>query len=874
MAIASVHSNKKLIAQIVLLGFPTILLAFYFLFTANGYYEVLQNKWQVQGLVFGVGCIASLTFYSYRFRFITTVAFLLLIMILLYWILNRMVVGEFETPLLAINFRIFATLFFLGWMAGWGFSRSRYFTIAWSVVLLALQLLMVSKMDNISAKAIILSFVPILVYAFYIIYTAELIRNMNEDEKGFGWFITKRLLGFGVVIGLMLLVIFTSFNKEFYAIEKDWGGANSKQDKDGKQESMTRENKDGTISNKETMQVTSSLQRGKNRLVFVARLDNYMPDGVTPNPLYFTTYYYTKFDTLTQTFEVDSLMPKNDLFRPDPSKIPLYFAKTDSSVITNTMATLKRKVVNADIYTVNLSPSEYLAPSTAFFCQPIAVDKDFKDQYRSAYRAKMWVSELNSAYFVYNPAGNYSLEDFQQQRFGELRTVTNYDQLDQQFMNYYTFMPDNEEYKRIRELALQITKDAKTPVDKMIAIRNYFLGKDEYGQPLFKYSDNPGIPGLPSASKLNYFLFENRKGYCAYYAGATLFLLRSLGIPSRIAAGFLTIDRSTKNPGWYWFYEDQAHAWVQLYFPGYGWMDFDTTVPDEEAQQSPQPDQTPPLNMQQAYFVANGKVESIDTVKKMMQLHVDKILYHDKELNPAEPTSLMMDLSVASITRDSGIVRMGELRKGMDVVAVSYAEAIKNLPPAPSDNFKSIINKIPKPVPTDEVRIMDPGAKKQAQKAKDQEEKSLGWWQIMWISIGVLAGFVFLLFATPSLIWVFLHNRAKREAHPRTKAYRVHRAGMYYLNQLGYERTNTSPADYANNIDQRFGTSFASFNNIYQKTKYSTQPLSEKEATIVNQFYLPFIQRVKQQVPFKKRFSRFLNLYNTIHFFTQPKINR
>ncbi len=80
-------------------------------------------------------------------------------------------------------------------------------------------------------------------------------------------------------------------------------------------------------------------------------------------------------------------------------------------------------------------------------------------------------------------------------------------------MDYYTFMPANEEYNRIRELSQRLTKNSRTPVDKMIAIRDFFTSKDEFGQPLFRYSDNPGIPGLPSASKLNYFLFENRKGY-------------------------------------------------------------------------------------------------------------------------------------------------------------------------------------------------------------------------------------------------------------------------------------------------------------------------------------------------------------------------
>jgi protein-glutamine gamma-glutamyltransferase len=874
MAITSLHSSKKLIAQILLLGFPTIALALYFLYTANSYYEVLQNKWQMQGLVFAIGCIASLTFYSYRFRFLTTIGALLLFIVFLYTILNNVVVGEFETPLLSINFRIFSTLFLLGWLIGWGFARSRYFTVFWSLLLLTAQVLIVSGISDISVKAILVSFVPVLIYAFYIMYTSELIRNMNEQEGKFGWFILKRLLGFGILIGVLLLVVFTTFREEFSSIEKDWGKGQGKEKGQGASESMTRQNKDGTVSNKESMQVTGSLQKRSNRLVFVARLDNYMEGGMTPNPLYFTTYYYTKFDTLTQTFEIDPEMPKNDLFRPDPSKIPLYFAKTDSSVIANSMATLKRKVVNAEVYNVNLAPTEFLAPSTAFFCQPISVDKDFRSQYRSAYRAKMWVSELNSAYFVYNPAGNFMLENFQQSRFQELRKAGSYDTLDRQFRDYYTFMPANEEYKRIKELALEITKDALTPVDKMIAIRDYFLGHDEYGQPLFKYSDNPGIPGLPSASKLNYFLFENRKGYCAYFAGATLFMLRALGIPSRIAAGFLTVDRSTKNPGWYWFYEDQAHAWVQLYFPGYGWIDFDTTVPDEEAQQSPQPDQTPPLNMQQAYLVANGKVEMIDTVKKKMQLQVDKLLYHDKELNPDKTTSLLMDLSIATVIRDSGIVSLGEIKKGMEVVAVSYAESIKNLPPLPNDNFRSIVEKLPSPVPIDEVKIMNPEEKKNVPAPLKDEERSLSWWQIIWIGIGIILGFLALLFASPFLLWSYYNMKAKQNKDGKTQAYHIHRASLFYLNQVGFERTNLGPFEYADSVDRRFGTSLAAFNNVYQKIKYSTQPLTERETKIITGFYPAFIQQLRNQLPWKTRFSRFLNLYNTIHFFTQPKTNR
>ena len=125
------------------------------------------------------------------------------------------------------------------------------------------------------------------------------------------------------------------------------------------------------------------------RLVFIAKLDNYFPNSDMPNPLYFTYDYYTKFDTLTQTLEVDSLMPSNDLFQPDPSKFHLYFTKTDSSVLVIAKGYLDRKVVSTEVYKALLSPKEFLAPATAFFCQPIAVEKEYKQQFKSAYRAKM-----------------------------------------------------------------------------------------------------------------------------------------------------------------------------------------------------------------------------------------------------------------------------------------------------------------------------------------------------------------------------------------------------------------------------------------------------------------------------------------------------
>jgi transglutaminase-like putative cysteine protease len=872
MRVGRIHSWKKVTAQLLLLALPTIALALYLLWRVNENYAVLQNRFTEQGVFFATGIITSILFYGYRFRFLTTAALLGVIYWGVYTGLGQISYGEFDAFFISVRFLSFAVLFSIGWIAGYGFSRSRYFTIFWSVFLLAVQIIIVSRMSVITANALIFAFAPVLAYAFYVIYTAELIRNMNEDEKGFTWFITKRLVGFAFLAGIVLFALFLVFQKDFKTIEKDWGGSGQGGKDKGNKESMTKENKDGSVSNKDQMRMTSSLSKDK-RLVFVARVDNFFPDGKTPNPLYFTSRYYTRFDTMTQTFETDEKMPYNDLFAPDPTRIPLYFAKADTTVLRNTRATVARKIITADVYKVALSPHEYVAPSTAFFCQPITVENEYKDKFKSAYRAKMWVSDLNSAYFIYNPAGNKLLEAFQESRFQQLRNANSYAGIDKTFMDYYTFMPRDQDYNRIKQLALQITKNARTPVDKMVAIRDYFLGKDEFGQPLFKYSDNPGVPGLPSASKLNYFLFENRKGYCAYYAGATLFLLRSLSIPSRIAAGFLTVDRSTKNPGWYWFYADQAHAWVQLYFPGYGWIDFDTTVPDQNTQQAPQPDQTPPMNTQQALLVADGKAVSIDTAAKKVTMKVNKLMYHDENYTTDAPKDFYMDVSVASITRDTGQAKLSDIKPGTNITAVSFAEVFKNKRPADNDSLASIINKSPKPSPIDEVKIMETEEqKKERAKKEEAKAKPFDWVKAAWMTLGVIGGFVLLVFSLPWLIWLFISSKAKRNNDVRSKAYNVFNAATYYLNQLGYSRQHQSPSEFALHVDRNFGSNFTTFNNLYQKIKYSTTPVTAKEAETINAFYPTFIKDVRQKIPFKQRFSRFLNIYNTLHFFTKPKL--
>ncbi|HSC52174.1 MAG TPA: transglutaminase domain-containing protein [Phnomibacter sp.] len=869
-----IYSFKKLVAQFLLLGLPTLLLAGYAFELANRYLALLQNNWIQQTLFFAGGMIAAFGMFSRRYRFIPITLVLIGILVAIGRVVSSGKLGEFDAFFWSVKYNTAAVFGFAGWIVGYGFSRARFFSIAWSVFLLAAMAVVIASLSVVKTQTIIIAFAPMLLYTFYIIYTSELLRNLNEDDPTLFWQITKRLLGFIIIMLLIIVGLMKYYQPQFEIIEREWG-AGKPQENNNPDNSLTRNDGSGTTTNQNMGLSGFNNKANKDSVLFVAKLDNFFPDGKTPNPLYFTTDYYSKFDSETQTFEVDSLRPYNDLFSPDVSKVPLFFTKQDTSVLSKAMSNKHRRVASVEVYKHSLSARLFTAPTTAFFVQPISVPDENKNIYRSAYRAKMMVSDLNSAYFVYNPAGDQGLEMFQEQRFEVLRNSKGYETVPLNFYAYYTAMPHGNDYDSIRSLSQQIVKEAGavSAVDKVVAIRDYFLRKDENGQPTFKYSDNPGIPGMPSANKLTYFLFDNKKGYCAYYAGATLFMLRSLGIPSRVATGFLTVDRSSKNPGWYWFYEDQAHAWVQVYFPEYGWIDFDTTVPDAEQQQAPQPDQTPPLASQTAWLVANGKMLSVDTVKKVASMQLEKMLYWDQpyEMKPTQP--LLMDVSLAKVLHDTGAVSIHALKAGDNIVAISYSTTFKDLPPLEMDSALSLYKKFPQPAPIDEIKIMLTDEEKAALEPKQEIETPTDWQQVF-LNVLLIAGIVLLvLFSMPYIIYRWLRLRAGGAGNNSQKQYWRYMATMFYLNQMGIERNSQTPMQYARlTVDKQFGTRMESFVQLYLKLKYSKQPLSEQEQKITDQFYPAVFATVSSQLKTGYKISHFLNIKRTAQFFSKPSL--
>ncbi len=121
----------------------------------------------------------------------------------------------------------------------------------------------------------------------------------------------------------------------------------------------------------------------------------------------------------------------------------------------------------------------------------------------------------------------------------------------------------------LQDLALSLTEKFETYFDKVYFVEQYLKNGD------YRYSLSPGI--APDGDQLRYFLFETKQGYCTYFAFSMTLLLRSVGIPARVAAGFF-VDPANGNLDYYPIRSNTAHAWVEVYFPGFGWIAFDPTT--------------------------------------------------------------------------------------------------------------------------------------------------------------------------------------------------------------------------------------------------------------------------------------------------------
>jgi transglutaminase-like putative cysteine protease len=130
--------------------------------------------------------------------------------------------------------------------------------------------------------------------------------------------------------------------------------------------------------------------------------------------------------------------------------------------------------------------------------------------------------------------------------------------------------PDPTTTVRTEELARTITAGITDRVQQVRAVESWLRANVRY------QLDAPLPPEDQNA--VDFLLFDSRAGFCEHFAAAETILLRSLGIPSRIATGYAVSDETRDGEGWLVVKDSDAHAWVEVWIEGHGWVTSDPTA--------------------------------------------------------------------------------------------------------------------------------------------------------------------------------------------------------------------------------------------------------------------------------------------------------
>jgi hypothetical protein len=134
-------------------------------------------------------------------------------------------------------------------------------------------------------------------------------------------------------------------------------------------------------------------------------------------------------------------------------------------------------------------------------------------------------------------------------------------------LDRYTALPASVP-GRVRDLARQVAAGRATPYDQALALEQFLRQ--------YRYSLEESRLPPPGQDPVDFFLFDLRVGYCDYYASAMVVMARVLGLPARFATGYA--QQPANAAGEQIILELNAHSWAEIYFPGYGWIEFEPTA--------------------------------------------------------------------------------------------------------------------------------------------------------------------------------------------------------------------------------------------------------------------------------------------------------
>lgn len=177
-----------------------------------------------------------------------------------------------------------------------------------------------------------------------------------------------------------------------------------------------------------------------------------------------------------------------------------------------------------------------------------------------------------------NSAEDYFMKYFTRDRYEDLiSSIASEDEgyaqqltesMEEVYSDYTSLSKDTSQ--DIYNLAAKITQSKESIYDKASAIVDYFNSG--------KYTYSLSIDNTSARDYLSYFLFDSKKGYCVQYATAMTIMCRTLNIPARYVEGYaVSLEEDRVTDDYYNVNAERAHAFVEVYIPGYGWKIFDPT---------------------------------------------------------------------------------------------------------------------------------------------------------------------------------------------------------------------------------------------------------------------------------------------------------
>ncbi|QWG44764.1 DUF4129 domain-containing protein [Bacillus mycoides] len=174
-----------------------------------------------------------------------------------------------------------------------------------------------------------------------------------------------------------------------------------------------------------------------------------------------------------------------------------------------------------------------------------------------------------NSYKVTYEIPEFSIENLKAAKTNEGQETSSY------FMTKYTQLPESLP-QRVKDLAVNLTNDKDSRYDKVLAIENYFTDNS------FVYETTNVLFPAKNQDYIDQFLFDTKSGYCNNFSTSMIVLLRSAGIPARWVKGFTegTLENTiagAEGENVYKIANNNAHSWVEVYFPEYGWIPFEPT---------------------------------------------------------------------------------------------------------------------------------------------------------------------------------------------------------------------------------------------------------------------------------------------------------